>query len=244
MNFINIGAFFDIDGTLYREGLIKEIFKKLIRYDIIDESMWSSEVKPHYEKYDKRIGNYDNYLIKMADIYASAIKGMNKIQLEFIAKKVVEQKGDKVYVFTRNRINYHKSLGHMTFTISGSPQELVKEMSIKHGFDHYIGSNYLTDDKNIYTGEIVPMWNSKNKLKALLDFSNEYDIDLSKSYAYGDTSGDFSMLKAVGNPTVINGTKELLELLLGNEITKNKINIIVERKDVIYKINKDSLDFK
>jgi hydroxymethylpyrimidine pyrophosphatase-like HAD family hydrolase len=26
-----IAAFFDIDGTLYREGLITEIFKKLIK---------------------------------------------------------------------------------------------------------------------------------------------------------------------------------------------------------------------
>ncbi len=240
---MKIGAFFDIDGTLYREGLIKEIFKKLIRYDILDESIWHSEVKPLYERYDKRVGNYDNYLIKMADIYANAIKGMNKVQVEFIAKKVVEQKGDKVYVFTRDRINWHKSLGHMTFTISGSPQELVYEMSLKHGFHSFIGSNYLTDENNIYTGEIEPMWNSINKLKAIHKFSKIYDIDLSKSYAYGDTSGDFSMLKSVGFPTVINGTKELLHLLLKDEDVKDKINIIVERKDVIYKINKDCLNF-
>ncbi|MEG0642009.1 MAG: HAD-IB family hydrolase, partial [Clostridium sp.] len=30
----NIAAFFDIDGTLYREGLITEVFKKLIKYEI------------------------------------------------------------------------------------------------------------------------------------------------------------------------------------------------------------------
>ena len=243
MKCINTAAFFDIDGTLYREGLIKEIFKKLIRYDIIDESIWYSEVKQLYDEYDRRIGNYDNYLIKMADIYANSIKGMNKVQVEFVAKKVVEQKGDKVYVFTRDRINYHKSLGHITCTVSGSPQELVKEMSIKHGFNYYIGSNYVTDEENLYTGEIIPMWNSKNKLDALYRFSEEHDIDLSKSYAYGDTSGDFSMLKVVGNPTVINGTKELLGLLLNDENAKNNINIIVERKDVIYRINKDWLDF-
>lgn len=243
VNIINTAAFFDIDGTLYREGLIKEIFKKFIRYDIIEESIWYSEVKHLYEEYDKRIGHYDNYLIKMADIYAKAIKGMNKVQVEFVAKKVVDQKGDKVYVFTRDRINFHKSLGHITCTISGSPQELVKEMSKKHGFDHYIGSDYLTDDENTYTGEIIPMWNSQSKLEALYKFSKEHDIDLSKSYAYGDTAGDFSMLKAVGNPTVINGTKELLGSLLNDEVTRNKINIIVERKDVIYKINKDQLNF-
>ncbi len=31
-----IGAFFDIDGTLYRDSLLVEHFKKLIRYEVID----------------------------------------------------------------------------------------------------------------------------------------------------------------------------------------------------------------
>ena len=28
----NVAAFFDIDGTIYREGLITEVFKKIIKY--------------------------------------------------------------------------------------------------------------------------------------------------------------------------------------------------------------------
>jgi len=30
----NIAAFFDIDGTIYREGLITEVFKKIIMIHI------------------------------------------------------------------------------------------------------------------------------------------------------------------------------------------------------------------
>lgn len=41
-------AFFDIDGTLYREGLISEVFKKLIKYEIIDEEKWYKEVRPEF----------------------------------------------------------------------------------------------------------------------------------------------------------------------------------------------------
>ena len=33
-------AFFDIDGTIYREGLITEVFKKIIKYDLVDENKW------------------------------------------------------------------------------------------------------------------------------------------------------------------------------------------------------------
>lgn len=36
----NIAAFFDIDGTLYRDSLMVEHFKKLIKYDIIDQKNW------------------------------------------------------------------------------------------------------------------------------------------------------------------------------------------------------------
>ena len=34
----NIAAFFfDIDGTIYREGLITEVFKKIIKYELVEE---------------------------------------------------------------------------------------------------------------------------------------------------------------------------------------------------------------
>lgn len=41
-----IAAFFDIDGTIYREGLITEVFKKIIKYELIEEDVWHNEVKP------------------------------------------------------------------------------------------------------------------------------------------------------------------------------------------------------
>ena len=35
-----VAAFFDIDGTLYREGLITEVFKKMIKCEIIEPEKW------------------------------------------------------------------------------------------------------------------------------------------------------------------------------------------------------------
>lgn len=235
----NIGAFFDIDGTLYREGLIAEIFKKLVKYEIIEPERWYNEVRPEYQRYDKRQGNYDNYLLKMADIYIEAIKGLHKSQVEFIAKNVVKQKGDRVYTFTRDRIKWHKSQGHILITISGSPVELVKEMAQKHGFDDYSGAVYAIDKKDIYTGEVIPMWDSKSKKEAMHYFENKYNIDLDKSYAYGDTAGDFSMFQLVGNPVCVNPTKELIKKVQNHEETRKKSLIVVERKDVIYKLTSD-----
>lgn len=231
----NKAAFFDVDGTLYREGLITEVFKKLIKYEIIAPEKWYKDVKPEFEKWDKRRGNYDNYLIKMAGIYVDAVKGLHKSQIDFIAKQVIRQKGDRVYTYTRDRIKWHKKNGFKLIIISGSPTELIREMSLKYGFDDYKGTEYLLDG-DIYTGEILPMWDSINKKKAVSEFVIKYDIDLEKSYAYGDTAGDFTMLKSVKHPICMNPTKELVQKILDDNDIKKKVKIVVERKDMIYNL--------
>lgn len=237
-----IAAFFDIDGTIYREGLITEVFKKIIKYELVDEKHWYNEVRPAYLLWDKRQGDYDTYLTKMVDIYVEAIKGISKEQIEHVAKKVIEQKGDRVYTFSRERIKWHKDQGHIVIAISGSPSELVKEMSDKYNMDDYKGTIYKIGDNNNYTGEVIPMWDSVSKEKAILEMQEKYNIDLSQSYAYGDTSGDYTMFKLVGIPYAINPTKELLHKITNDKEIDSKINIIVERKDVTYKLKSSNLE--
>lgn len=239
----NIAAFFDIDGTIYREGLITEVFKKIIKYELVEEKKWYSEVRPSFVKWDKRQGDYDTYLLKMVDVYTDAIKGVSRHHIDYIAKKVIDQKGDRVYTFSRERIKWHKEQGHIVIAISGSPIELVREMSTKYNMDDYRGSTYLLDESDFYTGEIVPMWDSESKKKALLELKEKYNIDLENSYAYGDTSGDLTMLKSVGIPYCINPTRELLEKVMTNDDLREKIKVIVERKDVTYNLDIDTIQF-
>lgn len=239
----NIGAFFDLDGTLYREGLITEIFKKMVKYEIIGSERWYNDVRPDYLKWDKRQGDYDDYLLKMIDIYVEAIKGLEKYRMEYIAKKIVEQKGDRVYTFTRDRIKWHKNNNHKLIIISGSPSEMVAAMAEKYGFTDYIGAQYILDEDNKYTGDVIPMWDSVSKEKAINDMVAKYDIDLTESYAYGDTSGDYTMFKKVRHPYCMNATKELLNKVIADRELIKKINVIVERKDVIYNLDIEDLQF-
>ncbi len=238
----NIAAFFDIDGTISREGMISEMFKKMIKYELIDNSKWYNDVEPAFTKWDKRVGGYDAYLQKMVDIYTETIRYTNSFHIAYIAQKVIEQKGERVYTYSREKIKWHKAQGHTVIAISGSPIELVRGMSEKYDMDDYRGTIYQVGDDGIYNGKIIPMWDSESKRKAVFEMAEKYNIDLSTSYAYGDTNGDFSMLKLVGNPFVINPTRELLARIQGDDQLKNKINIIVERKDVTYRLDVNSLD--
>ncbi|GAA0106068.1 HAD-IB family hydrolase [Paraclostridium sordellii] len=230
-----IAAFFDIDGTLYRDSLMVEHFKKLIRYEIIDEKVWLANARDTFVNWDKRQGNYDDYLFEVCDIYVESLKGLDLCSINFTSDQVIKLKSDRVYKYARTQINWHLEQGHVVIFISGSPDFLVSKMAKKYNATDFIGSTYVFEN-GTFNGEVIPMWDSASKNVAINGFVEKYNIDLSKSYAYGDTNGDINMLRRVGNPIAINPTKELLSQINSDKNIKNISKIIVERKDLIYQL--------
>ena len=227
-------AFFDIDGTLYRESLMIEHFKKLLKYEVLDPALWHTNIRTKYENWAKRRGNYDDYMLGLADIYRESMRGLERSKMEFIASQVIDLRGDRVYMYTRNRIEWHRSQGHAVIFISGSPDYLVRRMAQRYEITDCMGTRYLLDENERYTGEIEQMWDSASKNGAIDHFVEKYSIDLRESYAYGDTMGDLSMFERVGHAVAINPTRELLSHLKQDPVLREKVDVAVERKDVIY----------
>lgn len=233
-----IAAFFDIDGTIYRNSLLTEHFKKLIKYELLDFREYDTRVKEAFKLWDERIGDYDKYLLGLTQTYVDAIKGLSTKYNDFVSDQVVELKGNRVYSYTRSMIKWHKEQGHKVIFISGSPDFLVSRMAKKWNADDFCGSIYHVEN-GVLSGKISPMWDSENKMKSIDMFCKKYGIDLMKSYAYGDTHGDYSMLLSVGHPRAINPSLELLNSIKESDYLKKNTEIIIERKDVIYKVYSD-----
>lgn len=243
-----IGVFFDIDGTLSRESMLILHFKKLMRYGIIPERVWEDEISPLYRKFDIRFGQYDDYLDAAANVYQRNIRGINKAVIDFTAGQIVEEFGDVVYKYTRERLAWHKRQGHKVFFISGSPDFLIAKMAKKYEITDFRATNYLVDEDNCYTGKFIPMWDSVSKSRILHEVAEAYDIDLAQSFAYGDTNGDFSMMQLTAHPTVINPSYKLLGMLRADSDLIDRVSVIIERKDVIYRLTpkvlaESALDF-
>lgn len=236
-------AFFDIDGTLYRDSLMVEHFKKLIKYDIIDQKAWYEHARDTFMDWDKRQGNYDDYLDDVCELYVSSLIGLDKTCIDFTSDQVIKLKSDRVYKYTRSRIKWHLDNNHIVIFISGSPNFLVEKMASKYNVTDFIGSDYVFENE-IFNGTVVPMWDSSSKNTAIDDFVKKYNVDLSTSFAYGDTNGDINMLRRVGNPIAINPTKELINHIANDEKISKCTKIIVERKDIVYSLssNVDILD--
>lgn len=90
-------------------------FKKLIKYEVIDPSIWHNKVKDVYEEWEKRYGDFEHYLEVLADVYIEELKGVNKSYIEFIASQVINVNGEMVYKYSRDRIKWHKDNNHKIF---------------------------------------------------------------------------------------------------------------------------------
>lgn len=233
-----IGAFFDIDGTVMRESIMLKHFNKLVKYGIIDEEAYLKNLKAKYEAYEKRYGDYDDFISEMGNVYKDKLKGIHKSLIIETAKQVIREGGDLVYAYTRDRIKYHKSKGHKVFFVSGSPEYLVDLLGQMYDVDDTQGTEYIFRD-DIFTGEITQMWDSNSKQREIKRLVEKHEIEVDKSYAYGDTNGDYSMLKIMRYPTAINPSKRFLEKINSDTELADRVDIIVERKDVIYKLRPD-----
>lgn len=227
-------AFFDIDGTLFRNSLLVEHFIKLSENGILSDNAWSDEIGPLFEKYQNRLGAYEDYLDKAALVYQKSIVGLDKDVVEKYSKQVIEENKNKVYMVTRKAVEWHRTNGDLIFFISGSPDFLVDDFSKFYGATESISTSYVFDENNKFSGKIIPMWDGKSKLSAIIDLDKRYNIDLDSSYSYGDTNGDITMFQMVGNPHAINPSFELIDKLFSDEDLRNKAVINIERKDVNY----------
>ena len=92
-----------------------EHFKKLIKYEVVDERYWINGVKDTYINWDKRFEDYDNYLFGVSEAYVQAITGLHKKYIDFATEQVMKLKADRVYKFTRNIIEKHKKMDTLLF---------------------------------------------------------------------------------------------------------------------------------
>ena len=227
-------AFFDIDGTLFRNSLLIEHFLLLTADGIIDKKAWTEEIGPLFDKYQNRLGAYEDYLDKASLVYQQTLAGIDKATIDKYSDIVIEQNKNKVYRITKNAVKFHKENGYKIFFISGSPMFLVEHFGEIYGADESISTLYEFDQNSTFTGKVTPMWDNRSKLGAVMELSKKYNLELDASYAYGDTNGDLTMFQMVGNPHAINPSFELINKLYTDNELREKTVIDIERKDVNY----------
>jgi HAD superfamily hydrolase (TIGR01490 family) len=103
----------------------------------------------------------------------------------------------------------HQDAGRPAYIITAASNELAETLALVLQLDGGIGFRSELED-GVYTGRPAgPLTYREGKAQALRELAEREGIDLAASYAYSDSESDLPMLRAVGNPVVVNPDREL-----------------------------------
>lgn len=229
-------AVFDIDGTIFRSSLLIELVEALIQ-----EGIFPPEAKKSYsEAYNKWLARegtaesgffYYEYIQKVVEAYIKYIKGVRRADVYRIADKVIAFHKVRLYRFTRDLV---KKLWrtHYLLAISHSPYEIVAPFAKSLKFDKVYAMVYEVDNKVRFTGNVLYQDVILDKASILKRAMEKNRLTLKGSIGVGDTESDISFLEMVERPIVFNPSMKLYQ-----HARKKNWEVMVERKDVIYKLS-------
>ena len=224
-------AIFDIDGTIFRSSLLIELVEVLI-----DFGLFPLHARADYEKekvkWLDREGDYEAYIMAVVKVFMSNIKGVAYSEFMRASKIVVDRYRHRTYVYTENLIKDLKKDGYYLLAISKSPRGTLDLFCKDVGFDKTYGMLYETGPTECFTGNVIDEHLIANKANIVRRACEKEGLTLEGSVGVGDTEGDISFLEMVERPICFNPNQKLSRhaKLMGWEI-------VVERKDVIYKLN-------
>ena len=222
-------AVFDIDGTMFRSSLLIELVERMV-----DEGLFPQRVRSIYsEEYQKwldRRGSYDDYIKKVVEAYIYHIKGVRLADAMAIADRLMIFHKNRVYTYTRDLVMKLKKT-HYLLAISHSPYHIVEPFCREWGFQKVYAMMYEVDEDEVFTGGVEYEDFMKQKDKVLKRAIEKENLTLKGSVGVGDSESDISMLGMVSRPIVFNPNKELYRAA-----KRNRWEIVVERKDMIYKL--------
>ena len=229
-------AIFDIDGTFFRWQLFHELVFQLKNMGCFNEKI-SKKLDETFLNWQALKATWSEYENQVVAAIEDSITSINPKQVEEAAQKIIDKSGHEVYAFTAQLAQKLKDEGYFLLAITGSQQEVAELFAKKHGFDDCIGLIHERKEDSYtvkYERFIVD-----NKLALAKDYIEKHNLSLERSYAIGDSASDIDVLHLVTHPIAFNPSKELLA-----EAQKNGWPIVIERKNIMYRLETSQNGYK
>ncbi|MEK7640284.1 MAG: HAD-IB family hydrolase [Patescibacteria group bacterium] len=222
-------AIFDIDGTIFRSSLIIEVTNALIAEGIFPARA-RRVYQQSFENWLNRKAGYDQYIADVVKVFDTHIKGVQRSAFLRVVRKVLGYQQQRVYRYTRDMVRQLQKKGYFLLAISHAPAYLVVEFTKHWGFDKVYGRLFEVK-RGAFTGKILHKELIDDKAKILKLAAAHHSLSLKGSIGLGDSEGDIPMLKLVDRPICFNPNS-----ILYRHAKRQGWEIIVERKDVVYKL--------
>jgi HAD superfamily hydrolase (TIGR01490 family) len=140
---------------------------------------------------------------------ANMLEGVRVRDLQRLAPKVLAGVLPRLYPQMLDVAYAHQDEGRRVYIVTAASQDLASIIAQIVGFDGALGARYEVVD-GVYTGRDAGIFTYRDgKPLAMRELAAAEGIDLESSWAYSDSESDLPMLRAVGNPVVVNPDPEL-----------------------------------
>jgi len=196
-----VGAFFDLDGTLVdgftatahagdrirrRQARIGEVL------GVIEASMRYRFGRMQFERLMTRAAGY--------------LRGESLAELDEVGERLfIERVSSRVFPYMHEVVRAHQQRGH-TVVLSSSALTIHAEPVARYlEINHVLCNHFELDEQGRLTGHIAkPVIWGKRKAAAVQQFCDANDVDLQGSYFYADGDEDAALMKLVGHPRPVN----------------------------------------
>ena len=196
-----VGAFFDLDGTLV-DGFTAtahagdRIRRRQAR---IGEMLGVIEASMRY-----RFGRMQ--FARLLTRAAGYLRGESLAELDLIGERLfVERVASWVFPYMHEIVQVHQQRGH-TVVLSSSALTIHAEPVARFlNITHVLCNHFEVDDDGLLTGRITRpvIWGTR-KASAVQQFCDDNGVDLQRSYFYADGNEDVALMKLVGHPRPVN----------------------------------------
>ena len=201
-------VFFDVDGTLIKSTIVHYfIYFMRRRMSPVWYKFWYAAFLlkcPFYIVLDKF--NRTKFNI----VFYKGYRGLSCDEIKSWAPDCYQEM-IKPRMFTQilECVESHRASNRRIVLVTGSIDFIMKPLADALRVNDVIAPA-LVEANGRFTGELnCPPVSEKEKANRIRIYAQEHDIDLSLSYAYGDSVADLPMLECVGNPHVVNPDKAL-----------------------------------
>jgi len=194
-------AVFDVDQTLIRGASERLFFRYLVRHGLL--------TKTRALIYLGRLAR--NLRERFRD--KTYLQGLPVAETLLLARKCYQEKiASRLSPPGLACVREHQAQGHDIVLLTGSLAFLTLPLKEELGADWLIATE-VSQRGSRFTGEISGLHpRGENKLHLLVELSRAQDLDLDRSFAYGDHLQDCHLLGGIGYPVAVNPSWSLKRL--------------------------------
>ena len=201
-----VGAFFDLDGTLVAGFTGVLMTQDRLRRGQMSVGEFIGMVQAGLNHQLGR-SEFEDLIGKGARM----LHGNSMSDLDELGERLFVQHIQKrIYPEMRALVRAHQARGHTVVLSSSALTVQVDPVARFLGIDNVLSNEFETDDDGLITGEVTtPIIWGPGKARAVQSFSANSGVDLSKSYFYADGDEDVALMYLVGNPRPTNPAGKL-----------------------------------